>query len=211
MKKLTLALFLIMGILSYAGAQETGDVFAHNIVRVLTRLGWSTSETGAFERWIYTYEWKNTTGADPEIVAAAVSYGKERGIDSPEDLAGIAYQLSMSMQEINRLGLEPREILRVSMNAVRAVSTARLESGKAVGEATLSRMLREQIRNQTERAGQSSLRRKTGQGVSGASRSDTWEPPSREDRNSGGSSNVPDGPPGPAGPGSDIFGGNGGR
>ncbi|MBN1685381.1 MAG: hypothetical protein JW852_01945 [Spirochaetales bacterium] len=209
--KITPVVFLLFGILFRATAQETdGETFIQNLIRNLARANWEASETGALERHLLTYEWKNLTGVDPEIVAQALSYGRERGILAPEDLAEIARELSLNMREMSRLGLQPRDMVRAAMNAVRMVTTERtVREGAQIPD--LAEAFREQIRRQIAGAQQSSLRRQAQRRSAGPDKLDTWSPPTPEERASGGSSNVPSGPGKPSGPASEISDGNGGR
>ena len=210
--KLASVLFFLFGILMPASAQDAeNETFVRNLLRYLERSNWEASETGALERHLFAYEWQNLAGVDPEIVARALSYGKEHGINSPEDLAGIAHQISLSIREMLGLGLEPREALRMSTNAVRTIATERIGLRNTEEIPDLAQTFREQMRRQIAGAQQSSLRRQAQRRVSRPGRSDTWSPPTPEERAGGGSSSIPSGPGKPSGPASESSGGNGGR
>ena len=205
-KKFTFLIAILVGFVITVAAQETGEErYVQNIIRVLERSNWETSEIGALERHLFAYEWKNLSGIDPDIVVQALSYGKDRGIDTPEDLAQMAYQLSLSIGEMLRLGLEPRDILRASLNAVRKIATVRLGyEGEQIPD--LAQTLREQI--QLQRAGIQKvvLRRQAERRGPGLS-----SPAHPDERAGGGSPNLPSGPGNPPGPSYGSFGEDRGR
>ncbi len=200
----TMLVLLILGsILVQAPAQDIEDqTFIQSLVRNLARYNWDVSETGALERYLYSYEWKNLNGADTELIAQALSYGKARGIEAPGDLAEIANQVALQTKEMLRLGLEPREIRRVCMNTIRTITTKRyaFENGQIPD---MAQTFRDQISRQVAGAQESALRRQAERRVSQPEGADTWTPPTPEGRASG--------PPRPGGPVADSPVGNGGR
>jgi len=209
--KIVSLLFLLGYVFVQAPAQDLEEEsFVQNLLRYLTRSNWDAPDTGELERHLLTYEWKNLTGVDPGIVAQALRYGRERGISAAEDLADMAYQLSRSIKEMLTLGLEPREVLMASMNAVRVVTAGRLARE---GEETpgLAQTFEEQIRRQIQGVQQSALRRQAERRVLKPERTASWAPPTPEERASGGGSNLPTGAGNQSGLIPDSPGGNGGR
>lgn len=211
--KMILVFLLLAGMFIQATAAEDADVnaFAQNLVQSLQRFNWEASEVGELERNLYKYEWKNLQAVDPLVVAQVLSYGKKRGIHLPDELAEMAYQLSLSASEMMRLGFEPREVMRAVTDVVRAFATERVTSRTGEQSPDLTRAFREQLRRQMDGAGESSLQRQAQQRVSRPERADTWTPPAPEERPGGGRSNVPSGPGESSGSTSESSSGNGGR
>lgn len=206
---IVLSLLLFAGILTQVTAQEAGEeAFVQTLFRHLERLNWEESETGALEKYLFTYEWKNLTGVDAEILAQSLSYGKERGIAAEGELVDMAYELSLNLKAMRGLSLQPREMLRASLNAVRA-AVERFGQEKAE-LADFRQQFKEQIKRQVAGIQESSFRNQSERRQLKPGRSGTWSPPVPEERTGsvGGSGSDP---PGPAGSGSDSVGGNGGR
>ncbi len=209
--KMRVVLLLLAGLLAQtAAAQDSGEtLFARNLVQSLHRLNWEASEIGELERYLYQYEWKNLTGVDPSIVAQALSYGREHGLRLPEELAETAYQLSLGVSEMVRLGFKPREALRAVTAAVRTMTAERVATRTGEHSPDLSQTLREQLRRQITGSQESSLQRQATRRISRPDRSDTWTPPAPQEKPGEGEPNIPSGPGKPSG--SETSNGNGGR
>jgi hypothetical protein len=192
-KTAVMILLLSVFIIQISVAQDAGEnTFAQNLVRTLERYGWETSETGELERHMRSYEWKNLQGVDPAAVAHALSYGKENGSFSADELAEMAYQLALSAGELIRLGFQPREVLLAATNAVRTMTVNRVRTGEET--ANLPQTFREQLRRQINGTQESSLQRKTQRQISRPERPETWTPPSPGERQGNGRSDIPGGP-----------------
>jgi hypothetical protein len=211
--KMMMVLFVLAGMfIQTAAAEDAGvNAFAQNLIQSLERMNWEVSEVGELERHLYTYEWKNLQGVDPLIMAQVLSYSKERGIHAPDELAEMAYQLSLSAREMMRLGFESREIMRAATDVVRTIATERVTSRTGEQTPDLAGAFREQLRRQIDGSGESSLQRRAQQRVSRPERADTWTPPTPEERPGGGRQNVPSGPGESSGSATEPPSGNGGR
>ncbi len=211
--KMAVVVLLLSGLITQmAVAEDAGaNIFARNLIQSLQRYNWETSEIGELEHHLYTYEWKNLQGVDPLAVAQALSYGKEHGIHAAEELAEMAYQLSVSAGEMIRIGFEPRDVMMAATSVVRTMTNERVMSRTGEQTPDLAQTFREQLRRQINGTQESSLQRQAQQRVSRPERSDTWTPPAPEERPGGGRSNIPSGPGEPSGSAIEPPNGSGGR
>lgn len=200
-------ILLILGVFTHITvAENTGtDMFAQNLIQSLERYNWETSEVGNLERYLYTYEWKNLQGVDPAAVAQALSYGKDHGNYTANELAEIAFQLSESAGEMIRLGFESRDIMLAATDVVRTMTNNRVTTRTGEQTPDLAQTITEQLRLQLKGTQESSLQQQTRSRVSRPERADTWTPPAQQGKPGGGTSNIP------GGPSTESQNGNGGR
>jgi hypothetical protein len=138
------------------------------------------------------YEWRNIEGADPEVVALALSYGKDQGIDDPAEQARLARQLAGELHETDAMGLTRRESARAVLDGMRRAGPLSPD---------FADRLKEQIRIEIREAEGKTIRSRNIKSDDRPDPPDSWSPPGPEERPGGGRTDIPSGPDNGPGPG----------
>ena len=160
--------FLLLTINGAVFAQVADEEpFIDSLRTSLHRQGWDSSETDALEKLLSSFPWNNTDGIDSDIIALALTYAKHNGVDSNEELAGVAYQLVDSVREMNAIGLTNRESAKAILNGLRMTG---------FDEPDLQHRIREQIQTQVNETGGAAVRQRVESRIEWQRRPSTWSP-----------------------------------
>ena len=179
-------------------SQDSDDqLFMRELVRIMERNGWSTSETGQLERHMLVYKWERLKGVDPEIIALALQYGRDQSDKELnfQQTARLVQRLAYTAGEMVKLGFDGRDITRVVIDETRLMIEQRWRLNENSPE--LSQQTRDQIRMQIMSAEGDRLKEqlRTRTRTSNPKSPDSWPSPGPH-----GETGKAD-PPNPQGPG----------
>ena len=122
------------------------DMFVRELIRTMERIGWSTLETGQLERQMQVYRWERLQGVDPEIVAMALQYGRDRVENdlTYQQTARLAQHLAFAAREMGSFGFDSRDVVRAVMNETRIMMEQQWRLDEKSPE--LTEQTRDQIR-----------------------------------------------------------------
>jgi hypothetical protein len=119
MKKILWAVLILLFPLSLLAAEE---VFLDQLAARLRERDWEEQEISEFVEHAHRFEWETARGADPEVVAFALSFARERGQLPEADgqlRAGVAFELALAAREMERMGISPRDAAAAAVAGVR--------------------------------------------------------------------------------------------
>ena len=171
-----LILLLTIGSVGVFAQESESDVFVRELVRTMSVLGWPESELAQVERNLLTYRWEQMRGVDPETVALALEYGRERGGlgTDGETTAAIASNVALAAREMVALGMTNREITRVMLDGVREVVESRTR--ESYDEAAEGEQIREQIQSQLRERQEDALRTELKTRLNNPKDPESWNP-----------------------------------
>jgi hypothetical protein len=98
------------------------DAFVDQLTEHLRERDWEEQEITDFLEHAHRFEWESARGADPEVVAFALSFARERGQLSDADgqfRAAVAFELALAAREMERMGVSPRDAAAAAVAGVR--------------------------------------------------------------------------------------------
>lgn len=132
-KRLVVLLVASLLVAGVAVAQEADDrpAFVDELLALLAEEGWTADEVAALTSSATPIDWSDVDEADPETVALALSYYRERGGDEsePGDAAVLAHELALTAIAMEQSGFDAVQVARATLEGTRDALADRAESG----------------------------------------------------------------------------------
>lgn len=180
---LTLAFTHYSGIPLLGENTEDTPTFVKNLSGLLRERGWSADDISRLVEAAKALDWEGTEGAEPEVVALALEFGKreEAGMEPPEQ-AQLALELALTAMEMESLGYKERTVARAALNGVRNILTDIRRWREGGREGNLGELVRNRLRNEVRAACslqvQEQTRERTRERIGGASQTGFSQIPS---------------------------------
>ncbi len=175
-KKAAFVLLALVALVATVSSQDQDRLYVRELLRLMEREGWNTSETGELERLMLQHRWQWQVEPEPEPVALALGYARRNGLaGDPQAATEMALELSARAAEMTQLGFQARTVARAELEAVRATVRAIKDGGAAAPGTQIrdrdrdrlqtSELLRDQLREQIRLHEAEMLRARTGAGA----------------------------------------------
>ena len=131
-----------------AFAQDSNGAMMQALIRTLERDGWSKIELDEMVGYLAEYNLGEMRRADPEIIALALKYSRERDAESfqVQSAALMAAQLARTSREMSRLGYRNRHIAQAALEGMRFMLNQKEEIGRMEIENTLQKRVNRHVR-----------------------------------------------------------------
>ncbi len=130
-------------------SQETG--FLHRLQAQLQAAGWTKEDVGQLEQ--QQVDWSQAEGANPEVVALALSLGKREDADmGPLEQAHLAIEVALAAVRMKSLGLDDRVTAMATLEGVRQALYDIQALRENAGENPQGEVLRTRVRLRLQEA-----------------------------------------------------------